>query len=106
MKPFSRVVLGLALLAAFTVPGSAQSGGERRVDKASPQLMTGRVVQVDPSAKTFAIAAGGRTITFGGGKLAALPQVGQTVEVSYTGTGTPGAPLEASNLNYSKSNVN
>jgi hypothetical protein len=94
--------LGLALLAA-AVAGTAQTDASaRHVNKASPQLMTGKVTQVDAGAKTFTIAAGGKMVVFHAAKLRALPQVGDTVDVTYTGS--PGAPLEASNLNYSKSN--
>ena len=98
MKGLLTSVLALAVLAAFTGPGTAQpQGGEKRrptgteerppatgaktVDKASPKLMTGKVIRVDPTAKTFTAMIDGKAVTFAAPKLKSLPTVGATVDL-------------------------
>jgi hypothetical protein len=81
------------------------AASERRsLDKASPILMlTGKVTQVDPAARTFTVAAKGKLVTFRGGNLKSLPKPGDVVDIRYADT--PGGPAEAINLNSSKSNA-
>ena len=93
------VAPSLAQPAKDTNPAAA----ERRVDKSSPQLMTGKVTQVDAKAKTFTIMSKGKEYRFTFQKIEALPKVGAVVDVTYSGT--PDGPMEAINLNSSKSNV-
>ncbi len=73
-------------------------------DKASPKLMTGKVTAVNPAAKTFTVTSNGQAVTFSAATLPSLPIVGQIIDITYTQT--PGGPMEATNLNLSKSNVN
>ena len=77
-------------------------GEERLIDKSSPKLMTGKVMQVDSKARTFTIVAKGKEHRFNlkGG---ALPKVGDIVDVTFTES--TGGPMEAINLNSSKSNI-
>jgi hypothetical protein len=67
-------------------------------------LMTGKVTQVDDKAKTFTVMSKGKAVTFGAAKLKSLPNVGETVDITYTRT--PSGALESANINRSKSNVN
>ena len=107
-------ILAISVLAVSSGPAAAQPkvedkgrpvGGERKsVDKASPMLMTGKVTQVDEKAKTFTVMSKGKAVTVNAAKLTSLPKVGQVVDITYTQTG--GGPLEAANLNLSKSNIN
>ena len=85
-----------------TTVKSAKSNGSERVaaDNASAKLLKGKVTGVDNQAKTFTVA-----VTFSAAKLSKLPTVGQIVDITYTET-PGGGPLEASNLNLSKSNIN
>ena len=111
MKKLLTVALALIVLAAFTGLSVAQKAeekkppaGEKRIDKASPKLMTGKVVQVNEKEKTFTVVAKGKEYKFSASKLKALPNVGVVVDVEYTDTGT-GGPMESIKLNSSKSNV-
>ena len=76
----------------------------KAVDKASPQLMTGKVTRVDGAGKTFTVTAKGKQVTFNAARVKSLPKVGEIIDITYTETGG-GGPLEAINLNSSKSNV-
>jgi hypothetical protein len=100
--------IGALTLALLSLPAfcAAQQRGEdmRQAGKASPKLMTGKVTQVDASAKSFTIVAGGKSATFSAARLKALPAIGDVVDVTYVVT--PGGAMEASNLDLSKSNVN
>ena len=105
--------LTLLALTAFTGLAAAQpkaqdrgqpAGAEKKtVDKASPKLMTGKVAQVNGDTKTFTVTAKGKQVTFNAAKLKSLPKVGEIIDITYTGGG--GGPLEAINLNSSKSNI-
>ena len=107
-------ILTISVLTASAGPTAAQpkvedkgrpAAGERKaVDKASPMLMAGKVMQVNEKAKTFTVMSKGKEVTFNASKLTSLPKVGQIVDITYTQTG--GGPLEAANLNLSKSNIN
>jgi hypothetical protein len=86
---------------ATTVHGSKSNGSERVApDTASARLLKGKVTEVNNQAKTFTVA-----VVFSAAKLSKLPTVGQIVDITYTET-PGGGPLEASNLNLSKSNIN
>lgn len=62
--------------------------GERVADKASPNLvtgkLTGKVTGADPKAKVLTVMAQGRAITFSAAPLARLPKIGDMVDVSFT----------------------
>lgn len=59
-----------------------------------------RVMQVNEKNKTLTVA-----VVFSAAKLSKFPTVGQIIDITYTET-PGGGPLEASNLNLSKSNIN
>ena len=110
MKKLLTVVLVLFALAAGTGRSVAQqaaekkpAAGEKSIDKASPKLMTGKVIQVDENKKTFTVVAKGKQHTFLATNFKALPKIGEIIDVTYTET--PGGPMEATNLNSSKSNI-
>ena len=99
------VVAGPALAQPKAGEKTLLPGAERKaVDKASPKLMTGKVTQVDPAARTFTVTAKGKPVTFSAAKVKSLPKVDEIVDITYTDTGGTG-PLEAVNLNSSKSNI-
>ena len=103
MKRLLTIILTLSALAAFTGLAVAQRAGEMKtIDKASPKLITGKVMSVDPKAKTFTILSKGKEITFNASKLKTLPKTGEVIDVTYTDTG---GPMEATNLNSSRSNI-
>ena len=119
MKKLLTLVLALATLAVFSGLGVAQqkgveksrptgvemkpsAAGEKTVDKASPKLMTGKVLEIQ-AGKTFTVMSNGKVVTFNAAKLKALPKVGEIIDITYTQT--PGGPMEAINLNSSKSNI-
>lgn len=111
MKKLLTVALALIVMAAFAGLSVAQKAEEKkppavekRIDKASPKLMTGRVVQVNEKGKTFTVVAKGKKYKFSASNLKTLPNVGAVIDVEYTDTGT-GGPMEATNLNLSRSNV-
>ena len=81
-----------------TIKTSKSNGSERLA--VSHQVVTGKVTQVSERNKTFAVE-----VTFSAAKLGKLPSVGQIVDITYT-ENPDGGPLEASNLNLSKSNIN
>ena len=109
--------VSISMLVALTIvadPALAQPkagektplpGVERKaVDKASPKLMTGKVTHVDAAARTFTVTAKGKPVTFSAAKVKSLPKLDEIVDITYTDTGGPG-PLEAINLNSSRSNI-
>lgn len=100
------IVLMLALLfgasnAVFAAEKAAAPAAGKRIDKASPALMmTGKVTNV--SGKSFTIVAKGKQHTFVANNFKTLPEVGEIVDVTYTGT--PGGPMQATTVKSSKSN--
>jgi hypothetical protein len=62
--------------------------------------LSGEVVEVNNQANTFTVA-----FVFSGAKLSKLPSVGEIIVISYI-VPPGGGPMEASNLNLSKSNIN
>jgi len=115
MKKLVTLALGVVALVAFADLGVAQQKAEERrsldrfqplgrVDKA-PKLITVKVTGVNVQTQTFTGMSKGAVFTFNASKLKALPEIGAIIDVTYTGTGTPGGPMEAINLNSSKSNV-
>ena len=70
-------------------------------DKASAKLLKGKVTEVNNQANTITLA-----VVFSAAKLSKLPTVGQIVDITYIEPPGGGGPLEASNLNLSKSNIN
>ena len=76
----------------------------RPIDPKGLKLMTGKVTQVNPTAKTFTVMAKGKSVTFiaqAPGELTLL-KVGQILDITYTQT--PGGPMKAITTNTSKSN--
>ena len=80
------------------------------------QMVTGKVLSVNPHDKTFTIQANGKQVTFFANKLM-LPEVGTMMDIRYIQP-TPGGPMEATaihptpagpvavtNLNSSRSNI-
>ena len=99
------IVAGPALAQPKAGEKTLLPGVERKtVDKASPKLMTGKVTRVDAAARTFTVTAKGKPVTFSAAKVTSLPKVDEIVDITYTDTGG-GGPLEAINLNSSKSNI-
>lgn len=93
--------LGNAIGAEKTAtPGSPAV--EKRIDKASPELMmTGKVVKA--GGNSFTIEAKGKQHTFVANNFKTLPKVGAIVDVTYSAT--PGGPLQATSVRGSKSNT-
>ena len=88
-------------LAATSVKSSKSNLNERvAAGKASPNLLKGTVMEVSNQANTFTVA-----FVFSGAKLSKLPLVGEMIVISYI-LSPGGGPMEASNLNLSKSNIN
>ncbi len=103
MKRLLTMVLSISVLAVFIGLAAAQQAGEKKtVDKASPKLITGKVMSVDLKAKAFTIVSKGKEITFRASKLKTLPKTGDVIDITYTDTG---GPMEAINLNSSRSNI-
>ena len=105
MKTLPNLVLALVVLAFLPGLGAAQqqgveksqstdvkrkqpATGERVADKASPNLvtgkLTGKVTEADPKAKVLTVMAHGRAITFSAATLTRLPKIGEMVDVSFT----------------------
>ena len=82
---------------ATTVKSSKSNASERLAR--SQKVITGKVTKVNAKGKTFAVE-----VVFSAAKLRELPTAGEIFEITYTQT--PGGPMEASNLNLSKSNIN
>jgi hypothetical protein len=71
---------------------------------APPQVMTGKVLRVNPKEQTFTIMTKGKEVTFSAEKLKGpLPKVGEILDITYTQT--PGGPLKSIALNSSRSNI-
>lgn len=83
------------MLLATTVKGSKSNSDNRAV-------VTGKVTQVDPVAKTFTLVENGKQVKVDATNIAALPKVGDSVEVTHSGV--PGGPLFATTVKSSKSN--
>jgi hypothetical protein len=93
-----------AVFAAEKTATPAAPAAAKKTDKASPELtMTGKVTEVNMTAKTFTVISKGKSVTFAAAKLKALPKVGEIIDITYTQT--PGGPAESSNLNSSRSNI-
>ncbi|HLA37640.1 MAG TPA: hypothetical protein VJZ02_04150 [Candidatus Brocadiales bacterium] len=109
MRKLLVFIIALMVLATFSGIGFAQqkaqeggSAGEKK-DKASPKLMTGKVLEINAKAQTFTVTAKGKEVTFSAAKLKALPKVGEIIDITYTEN--PNGPAEATNLNSSRSNI-
>jgi hypothetical protein len=72
----------------------------RPFDPKGHKLMTGKVTQVNPTAKTFTVMAKGQAVTFTAANLT-LPKVGEILDITYTQT--PGGPMEATTTKSTKS---
>lgn len=83
---------------ATTVSSSKSNGSERLAD--SPKLLKGKVTEINSQVKTFTVV-----VVFSAAKLRNLPTIGQVVDITYSQP-VGGGPMEASNLNLSKSNIN
>jgi hypothetical protein len=105
-------VLSLALAAAAAaqpkaleskppelIPGDSQ----KAQGLMSAPIMTGKVTEVNASAKTFTLTAGGKATTFSGTALPALPRVGDVIEVTYNSTIS--GEMRATTVRSSKSNT-
>ncbi len=88
------ITLTLSMLTAVTGLATAQQ----------KVLVAAKVTQVNVQTKTFTVVAKGKRYTFNAARLKSLPKLGDIVDITYTGTGD--GPLEAANLNLSKSNIN
>lgn len=100
MKKLLTVVLGVAVLSAFSGLSVAQekkagerslptgiemkqpATGEKTVDKASPQLMKVKVLNVNESAKTFTVMVKGKEKTLNAPDLKSLPKAGDIIEIT------------------------
>jgi hypothetical protein len=108
MQKLLSLALALILLTVFSELSFAQRPKEtepaagKTMEQASPNLMTGKVTQVNDLEKTFVIVSKGKTYRFIFQKIE-LPRVGQIVDVTYVQH--PDGAMEATNLNSSKSNV-
>ena len=72
----------------------------RPLDPKGHKLMTGKVTQVNPTAKTFTVMAKGQAVTFTAANLT-LPKVGEILDITYTET--PGGTKKATTINSTKS---
>jgi hypothetical protein len=93
--------------AKTTTVKSSKSNSSERAVKASPQLITGKVSQVDPKTMTFTLKGKGKMTgyKFFFPKTGGPPKVGDIVEVTYTGTLGGAKPAQSINLNSSRSNI-
>jgi hypothetical protein len=110
MKKLLTMALALIVLAAVPSLSVAQKAaekkptvGEKHIDKPSPKLMTGKITQVNEQEKTFTIVAKGKEYKFTFQKIEFPYKVGEIIDVTYTEN--PGGPMEATNLNSSRSNI-
>ncbi len=110
MKKLLTLALALIVLAAFPGLSGAQTAeekkptaGEKRIDKPSPQLMTGKVIQVNAQEKTFTLVAQGKEYKFTFQKIEFPYKVGEVIDVTYTEN--PGGPMAATAFSSSKSNT-
>jgi hypothetical protein len=102
MKKLLTLTLALAVLA--TVSGLATAATTIKGSKSNVSYREAKVTEVNNQAKTFTVMTKGKAVVFSAAKLSKLPTVGESVDITYTQT-TPGGPLEAINLNSSRSNV-
>lgn len=92
------LALALVALAVFAGLGVAQQKAEemKAVDKASPKVMTGKVIKDNQASKTFTVMAKGQMVTFNAAKLKALHKVGEIIDITYTEN--PGRPMMAATV--------
>ncbi len=131
MKRLLTLALVFAVMAAFAGLSAGQ-GAQKKDPQKSPstssamstknsahateQIVTGKVLSVNPKDKTFTVVANGKQVTFFANKLL-LPDVGKMMDIHYIQQ-TPGGPMEATtiqptpggtfavtNLNSSRSNI-
>lgn len=110
MQKLLTLAVALSVLIASTDLSIAQqpkekkpAGEEKKMDKSSPKLMTGKVTKVDVKARTFTVVAKGKEYRFTFQKIEAVPKIGDIVELTYTES--TGGLMEAVSLNSSKSNA-
>jgi len=103
MKKLLTLALAFVVLGVFASLGVAQQKAFGAETQHLYLKMTGKVTQVNEKANTFTVMAKGKPFTFGSKSLKVLPKVGEVIDVTYTEN--PGGPMEAVNLNSSKSNV-
>lgn len=93
MKTLLTLVSALAVLALFTGLGVAQqkpATQERKVDKASPILMSAKVTRVDDKLKTFTVMVKGKEVTVNAANLKSLPKVGDIINMGRGGADPTG----------------
>ena len=101
MKKLLSLALALIAVAVFTGLGVAeQTGGERKAPTQGEPSKCGTVTNVNHKAKTFTIKATGKEVTFDASQMKTLPNLGDTVVVTYRGSGDP---LKGLNVSKSKS---
>ncbi len=57
------------------------ASGEKKLDKASPQLMQVKVLEVNEKAKTFSTMLNGKVVSFQIPNLKSLPKRGDTIDI-------------------------
>ena len=104
MKKLLTFALALVTLAALSSVGVAQQKAEeksqptgverkqpapreRRMDKASPQLMKVKVLEVNEKAKTFTVMVKGKPKTLNAPDLKSLPKAGDMIEIAVSDAG-------------------
>lgn len=109
MKKLMNLILGVAVIAAFSVVFAAEpeaKSTERKsaqtMEKASPNLMTGKIIHVDKVGQTFLIVSHGKQYRFSYGSIDRMYKVGQIVDVNYVVNA--GGQMDATNLNLSQAN--
>ena len=107
MKKLLTLTLALVALAAFSGLGVAQqkteekhqptgvemkqpATGEKKMDKASPQLIKVKVLKVNESAKTFTVMVKGKEKTLNAPDLKSLPKAGDIIEITVSDAGGGG----------------
>lgn len=107
MKRSLTLALAIAFLIAFVRLGEAQqkgeqksqptgiemqqsAPGEKRMDKASPQLMKVKVVESNEKAKTFTVMVDGVPKTLKAPDLKSLPKAGDVIEITVSNAGGGG----------------
>ena len=110
MKSLLSLTLALAILTmsaglaiSQTTDRSAVGGASNR-GKPTKEQMTGKVIEVNSQARTFTVTAKGKTVVFSGADLAALPKVGQVVDITYA-QAPGGGPMTSITFNESRSNA-
>ena len=66
---------------------SQPATGEKKMDKASPQLMKVKVLKVNESAKTFTVMVKGKEKTLNAPDLKSLPKAGDIIEIAVSDAG-------------------